>query len=163
QPWYKNTIFVLTSDHTNMSDHDYYQTALGSFCSPIIFFDPSGKMETGMKDAIAQQIDIMPTLLNYLGYDKPYIAFGKDLLGTPEQDTWAVNYNNGIYQFVQGDYLLQFDGKHPTAFYNYKQDILLKHNLIGKVPQQKQMELMLKAIIQQYMDRMVKNQLSIKK
>ena len=27
-PWYKNTIFVITSDHTNMSDHAYYQTDL---------------------------------------------------------------------------------------------------------------------------------------
>ena len=41
-PWYKNTLFVITSDHTNLSDHAYYQTDLGGFCSPIIFFDPSG-------------------------------------------------------------------------------------------------------------------------
>lgn len=38
-PWYKNTLFVITSDHTNLSDHAYYQTDLGGFCSPIIFFD----------------------------------------------------------------------------------------------------------------------------
>ena len=28
QPWFENTIFVLTSDHTNMSDHAEYQTDL---------------------------------------------------------------------------------------------------------------------------------------
>ena len=37
QPWFQNTIFVLTSDHTNMSDHAYYQTDLGGFCSPTLF------------------------------------------------------------------------------------------------------------------------------
>lgn len=36
EPWFHNTIFVLTSDHTNLSDHAYYQTDLGGFCSPII-------------------------------------------------------------------------------------------------------------------------------
>ena len=45
QSWYKNTLFVITSDHTNLSDHAYYQTDLGGFCSPIIFFDPSGDMK----------------------------------------------------------------------------------------------------------------------
>ena len=42
QPWFKNTIFVLTSDHTNLSDHAQYQTDLGGFCSPIIIYDGSG-------------------------------------------------------------------------------------------------------------------------
>ena len=85
QPWYKNTLFVITSDHTNLSDHAYYQTDLGGFCSPIIFFDPSGDMKPGMRDAIAQQIDIMPTVLSYLGYDRPYVAFGCDLLTRSEE------------------------------------------------------------------------------
>jgi hypothetical protein len=35
----------------------------------------------------------------------------------------------------------------------------MKHNLIGKVPVQQQMERELKAIIQQYMERMTENRL----
>lgn len=38
-----------STDHTNLSDHDYYQTDLGGFCSPIIFFDPSGEYELVVK------------------------------------------------------------------------------------------------------------------
>lgn len=30
QPWFKNTIFILTSDHTNQSDHQEYKTDIGS-------------------------------------------------------------------------------------------------------------------------------------
>ena len=51
QPWFKNTIFVLTSDHTNLSDHDYYQTDLGGFCSPIIIFEP-GRQSEMLSEAI---------------------------------------------------------------------------------------------------------------
>lgn len=160
QPWYKNTLFVITSDHTNMSDHDYYRTDIGRFCSPIIFFDPSGELKPGMRNAIAQQIDIMPTVLNYLGYDNPYVAFGIDLFNTPPEETWAVNYQNGIYQYVKGDYLLQYDGKQAKALYRYRTDMLLKNNIKGQVPDvQASMERELKAIIQSYMTRMTTNQL----
>ena len=163
QPWYNNTLFVITSDHTNLSDHAYYQTDLGGFCSPIIFFDPSGDMKPGMRNAIAQQIDIMPTVLSYLGYDRKYVAFGCDLLTTKDEDTWAVNYLNGIYQYVKGDWLLQFDGKKSKALYRFRTDLLLKDNLLSKEPKiAADMERQVKAIIQSYMTRMVNNQLTPK-
>ena len=162
QPWYKNTLFVITSDHTNLSDHAYYQTDLGGFCSPIIFFDPSGELKPGMRNAIAQQIDIMPTVLSYLGYDRPYVAFGCDLLTTKDEDTWAVNYLNGIYQYIKGDWLLQFDGQKAKALYRFRTDLLLKDNLLTKEPKiVKDMERQVKAIIQSYMTRMVNNQLVV--
>lgn len=158
QPWFKNTIFVMTSDHTNQSDHPEYQTDLGGFCSPIIIYDPSGEVKPGMQNAIAQQIDILPTILSILGYNKPYLSFGCDLMTTPPQQTYAINYINGIYQYVKYGYVLQFDGKKTKAIYTL-QDRLMKHNLLGKVPQQKQMEREVKAIIQQYMYRMVNDKL----
>ena len=164
QPWYKNTIFVLTSDHTNQSDHEYYQSDLGGFCSPIIFFDPSGEIKPGMRDAIAQQIDIMPTVLGYLGYGRKYVGFGIDLFATPAKDTWAVNYLNGIYQYVKGDYLLQFDGQKVKALYRFRTDLLLKNNVATEEPKVvAEMEREVKAIIQSYMTRMTENQLVVKK
>jgi len=158
QPWFKNTIFVLTSDHTNLSDHAQYQTDIGGFCSPIIIYDPSGKIEPGMRDGIAQQIDILPTVLSILGYDKPFLSFGCDLMSTPMEETYAVNYLNGIYQYVKYGHVLQFDGKQTKAVYALD-DLLMKHNLKGKVKQQAQMEREVKAIIQQYMYRMVNDKL----
>ena len=80
------------------------------------------------------------------------------MLKTPADDTWAVNYLNGIYQYVKHGHVLQFDGEHVRAVYSLD-DRLMKHNLIGKVPQQAQMERELKAIIQQYMERMTENRL----
>jgi len=156
QPWFSNTIFVMTSDHTNQSDHAEYQTDLGGFCSPIIIYDPQA--EGGMQDKIAQQIDILPTVLGMLGYPKSYFAFGIDLLSTPPEDTWAVNYLNGIYQYVKDGYVLQFDGQQTKAVYSLG-DRLMQHNLLGKTEKQPQMEQELKAIIQQYMERMTQNRL----
>lgn len=158
QPWFENTIFAITSDHTNMTAYEEYRTDIGGFCSPVIFYDPSGEMGSGMVDAIAQQTDIMPTILEHLGYDKPYLSFGVDLLSTPAEETWAVNYLNGIYQYVKYGYVLQFDGEKARAIYSLD-DRLMKHNLLGTVPEQTIMARELKAIIQQYMERMTEDRL----
>ena len=156
EPWFKNTIFVLTSDHTNMSDHPAYQTDLGGFCSPIIIYEPGREPE--VQDKIAQQIDILPTLMGMLHYQKPYFGFGIDLLATPAEDTWAVNYLGGIYQYVKHGHVLQFDGQNTRSVYALS-DSLMQHNLVGKVAEQPQMERELKAIIQQYMERMTQDRL----
>ena len=164
EPWFKNTIFVLTSDHTNMSDHPEYQTDLGGFCSPIIVYEPGREAE--VLDKIAQQIDILPTVMGMLHYQKTYFGFGIDLLNTPAEDTWAVNYMGGIYQYVKHGHVLQFDGQNTRSVYALS-DSLMKHNLMedgrwktedGKtiLPQ---MERELKAIIQQYMERMTQDRL----
>ena len=159
QPWFKNTIFVLTSDHTNQSNHEQYMTDIGGFCSPIIIYDPSGEIKSGRIDGVAQQIDIMPTLLNHIGYNAgPYLSFGKDLLHTAAEDTWAVNDLNGIYQYVKYGYVLQWDGKQTKAIYRVT-DALMKENLLGQVPEQAKMERELKAIIYQYMYRMVNDKM----
>ena len=162
-PWYDNTLFVITSDHTNQSTHEEYQTDLGLFEVPIIFYTPDGSLSPCLReDVVAQQIDIMPTVLSYLGKTEAYLAFGNDLFTTPEENTFAVNYVNGIYQYVKGDYLLQFDGKTTRAIYDFKNDRLLKENLIGQLPQQSEMEHELKAIIQQYMQRMNTDRLVVR-
>ena len=161
QPWYENTLFVITADHTNLSSRPEYQTDLGVFGAPIIFFDPSGEIVPERRHCIAQQIDIMPTVLGYLHYDEPYVAFGTDLLHTPDAETWAVNHTNGIYQYLKGDYLMQFteDGQ-VKALYDFKHDWFLRQNLKGQLGAvEAEMQQKLKAIIQQYMQRMTEDRL----
>ena len=160
EPWFNNTIFVLVADHTNLNSHDVYKTDLGLYSIPIIFYAPDGSIHPGMReDLIAQQTDITPTLLHLLGYNRPYLAFGDDLLSADPSQTWAFSYNAGIYQLVQGELMLQFDGEKTTAVYRFKTDPLLRENLVGRLPEQQSMETLLKAIIQQYMSRMNENRL----
>ena len=161
-PWYRNTLFVITADHTNLSVTDKYKTDLGLFEVPIIFYTPDGSLAPSLRtDVVAQQIDIYPTILSYLGKNEPYLAFGNDLFTTPAHKTFAVNYINGIYQLVQGDLLLQFDGKNTRAVYDYRNDPLLRNNIIDTRSEQPAMEHLLQAIIQQYMQRMNHNKLKI--
>ena len=158
QPWFKNTIFVITNDHTNISNHDIYKTPQGLYRGLLFIYDPSGKLPRGVRPGIASQIDIMPTLLGLLGYDRPFVAFGQNLLETPADSMWTINYNGGIYQFMQGDTLIQFDGNQISNCYDIHSDPYMKHSLPHHP---KKMELKLKAIIQQYMKRMSEDRLTL--
>ncbi len=161
QPWFANTIFVFTSDHTNLSDHAEYQTDLGRYGSPILIFDPTGEtVKPGRRHAIAQQIDIMPTLLGLAGHRHPYVAFGQDLMATADEDTWAVNYNNGIYQYVWRGRLMQYDGQAVRAVYDIDNDWLLTNDIKGADAETEgRMLRHLQGIIQQYMECMIEDRI----
>lgn len=159
-PWYHNTLFVLVADHATVSYLPEYQTVQGSFSVPILFYYPGGSLK-GRTDKLIQQMDIMPTVLNYLHYNKPYFAFGFDALNNTI-DNFVVNNNDGSFSFYQGDYLLMNDGQQSTALFNLKTDRFTKNNLIKQLPMvQQEMEKHLKAFIQQYNNRMIKDQLTV--
>lgn len=160
QDWYKNTLFVITADHTNASSHNEYKGSVGSFRVPIIFYMPDSDMK-GRRETTAQQIDIMPSILEYLNYPNKYVAFGKNLFDDTLSNNWAVNYNNGMYQYFEDNYMLQFDGKKPFALYDFENDIFLKNNILNKSSKQDEMLDKTKAIIQQYIERMIDNNLVV--
>lgn len=162
--WYNNTLFVLVADHTNLSNTPEYMTDAGQFSIPVIFFCPGDSTLTGCRKGISQQIDIMPTVLGYLGYDRPYISFGCDLLHTPADETFAVNYIGGVYQYFKGDYMLQFNGEKSIALYDFVHDPLLSRNILeGNDSIAGDMEHRVKSIIQQYMERMTGDSLTYSK
>ncbi len=161
-PWYKNTLFVLTADHTNESVHKEFQNNFGAYCVPIIFFKPGSDLK-GIKPRIAQQIDIMPTVLNYLNYDEEYIAFGNNLLDD-SYESFAFNTNGSTYNLYMKDHILEMIDNKPVGLYNFKNDLFLENSLIGKEPElEKQMEEKLKAIIQTYNSRLIDNNMIVRK
>ena len=158
-PWFRNTIFIITGDHACVRYHEEYQTSLGAFGVPLIFYTPGGQLEARKDYGVAQQIDVMTTILNYLGYDKPYFAFGKDLLD-PRQDKIAVNYIGNAFQLIWDEWVVQHDTHKTVAIYNRETDPLLKNNLVGKNDSiQSRLERKVKAFIQEHNNRMVDNKL----
>ena len=100
-PWYDHTLFVITADHTSSEIlFDETRTAAGLYSIPIVFFRGDNSLR-GMSDKIAQQIDIMPTVLSYLHFDEPYLAFGRSLLD-PSVESFAFNYKDNVYQLFEG-------------------------------------------------------------
>ena len=168
QPWFKNTLFVITADHVSQQIDPFYCTSLGNYSVPIFFYAPSDESLHGYdEERIVEQIDIMPTVLGYLHYDMPYVAFGFDLFNTPSNEGLALHWlpESSGYEYVWGDYALQFDGKDVTAAYAFRTDSTFSNNVLNTMPRatRDHMERQMKSIIQQYMQRMTSDNLVVKK
>jgi phosphoglycerol transferase MdoB-like AlkP superfamily enzyme len=159
--WYFNTLFVITADHISSNVlFDETRTNWGSYAVPILYFRPDNSL-AGVDSIITQQIDIMPSVLGYLNYSKPYVAFGRDVFSNHSKP-FAFNYNSG-YQLLEDNYLLLFDGERTSALYNFVSDPFLQNNIVDSnqaIVSEKERKI--KAIVQQYNNRLVDNRMIFK-
>jgi len=162
EPFFENTLFVITADHTNESIHKEFQNSFGLYSVPVILYKPGSDLK-GIKNRIAQQIDIMPTVLHYLNYDEEFIAFGNDLFDD-SYEPFAFNTNGSTYHLYMRDHILIMIDYKPVGLYNYKSDKFLEIDLKEKEPDLLLlMENKLKAIIQSYNSRLIDNNMIVRK
>lgn len=126
--WYNNTVFVFTADHTNQVYYEDYNSFIKGTRIPIIIFDPSNPVN-GSHHVLTQQIDIYPTILDYLGYEKPFRSFGNSLYDQ-NAERFVVFFAGNFYILIQNDLIFAFDGAKIIGVYNLK-DVNLSNNLIN--------------------------------
>lgn len=78
QPWYQNTIFIFTADHTLNSLPS--ENLKEQFHIPLIVYSPDGSLPAKRESQFASQYDLFPTILDLLGIDTPISTFGQSLL-----------------------------------------------------------------------------------
>ncbi len=159
EPWYKNTIFVLVADHGNTVAYDEYLKEFNRNTVPILFFTPNEKY-VGVNNDWAQQIDIYPTLLDMIGYPKPFRSWGRSLIGDTKVRPYVIKYSSNVYQYMEGNFICCFDGTKVVGFYA-KEDKGMEHNLIkNKTPEMDAIALRCKAFVQDYMERIINRRLT---
>jgi phosphoglycerol transferase MdoB-like AlkP superfamily enzyme len=103
KPWFNKTIFVITADHTQKSDHKEYQNPRGAYRVPLLIYVPGlkpGTLRTD-PDRITQHIDVMPSLLDLLGLDrKDRLLVGQSVFDLAKPGR-AYNYNTGNYWYME--------------------------------------------------------------
>lgn len=161
-PWFKNTVFVITADHTpeksHFSDYIPYWSLYGI---PIAFYFP--QMDNGLNiNCIAQHTDIMPTLAALAKTEMPLVAFGNNLFDTTSK-SFAVNYLSGIYQMIHNDTLVLFSNQKTIEMYDLVRDPTQKNNLLeAQNNAAEKQEMFFKALLQQYNNRLIDNALIVK-
>lgn len=181
-PWYNNTLFVIVADHpaqsvipSNTDDIEnsgeelssylatYYKNTSGRYAIPILLFSPGDSSFIGTNQNTVQQTDLMPTILDYLNYDEPFISFGSSIFSNDTNGV-ALQFVNGLYQITSGKYSLLFDGTKSVSLFNNENDPGHKVNLVNKETETaKKLELKIKAILQEYFNRMIDNNMQITK
>lgn len=127
EPWFANTLFVITADHTSIAGKAYYGGPVGMFRIPLILFEP-GKEGTAKKiKKPVQQIEIQELVLSSLGYPEKYFSFSCMLDGK------IIMRNNGMTQVFNDSLLYQFDGEQISGIFSYKTDSMASENRINQM------------------------------
>ena len=162
QPWFNNTIFVITADHTSQTYYPEYSKQVNRFAVPILFYSANSAYSLkGVRTDLASQMDIYPTVVDLIGYNKPFRSWGRSLVSNlPNEQPRVINSTGNIYQFMQGNYIYLFDGKNFTGIFAVA-DKGLEKNLMTAQPNAEMQKGIqdCKALIQDYADRIVNGKL----
>lgn len=111
QPWFKNTIFLITSDHGQRNYNSFHTENIYAYSHlPLIIYTPDGSITPGtIDDMPMSQIDIAPTLLDLAGYNRPYLTFGTSLFDS-SQPHFGVAESFGHYYLFGNDYAVSLAG-----------------------------------------------------
>jgi len=163
-PWYNNTLFVITADHTAPEFRTgRYGTGMGLYAVPLLFFSPGDTALRGSYDGICQQLDILPSVLDYLGYEQRFFAFGNSIFRPAlPNGRFAINWNNGQYQWLEDQLLLQTTDTTPTGYFRVQADSLISNNLLPQLQEEARTThlLPLLAFIQAYRHALIQNEMS---
>ena len=76
QSWYNNTVFVILADHGKLVGKVSGELPESYNHIPLLIFGPG--VENKRVDKLANQVDLMPTLMSLLGISYQYDGFGID-------------------------------------------------------------------------------------
>ena len=161
--WFDSTIFVIVGDHVNPEHRfDNYLNGYGQYQIVTAFYAPS-IIKPLNTNILAQQTDIGISLLAALGNNDTIFTFGRNVFDSLQEPCFA-SYLNNIYQYSDGKYMLQSDGRNITAVFDIKNDPCLTQNLYKEGDNETWIELdsKFKMRLQQYTNRMINNKLYIK-
>ena len=107
-PWYNNTLFVLTADHTHLKLEKSYQNLPGQYNIPLVLYHPEYRLPEVNTTKIVQQTDLLATLLDYLGLSPSGTPVFSDSMFNLESDDEAIFYIQGSYFLLKPSYYLRF-------------------------------------------------------
>lgn len=129
QPWFNNTLFVITADHTSVSEDPFYSNLVGQYSIPILIYKKGIAPEKSNKTV--QQIDILPTILDYMNFDKPYYSFGESMFSEKKQ--MSLYYVGPEFHCIKDSFMFTISNYKLIEKFNFKRDSLLTVNLIDTI------------------------------
>lgn len=115
EPWFGNTLFIITGDHTPPLRSPRYDTPLGRYMVPILLYHPGTPLPAVDPTRLVQHVDLFKTILDYTGARPPRVpAFGRSLFSSAPGE--AVLATDDVYWIVRKEGVLERlpDGRERT-------------------------------------------------
>lgn len=150
--WFKNTIFIITADHTYKSSRPGYENELGFYRIPLLIYSPGFELPKVDTSEIVQHVDILPTILDLVGSPSRERNFLGNSVFVPG-DRFAVNYVDNRYSFIARDFFLQYHRGGDFQMFSMKDPSqqMLVNEMSGPLTERKEeLTHKLKAVIQYF-------------
>lgn len=155
ESWFKNTIFIITADHSSINETPAYRSYRGKYAVPLLIYAPQW-LSHREESRIAQHIDIYSTIRHLTSNDS-HVSFGSSLLDdSPTQG--VAHFDGNIYTFTNDSLTIEWNGNQHVRLFNYKLDPMHRFDLSVQKPESVELMLQeLKMYIQKYNYRMLNN------
>lgn len=158
QKWFKNTLFIITADHCGPHVGKKAHLRINRMRVPLILYHPTDTFFKGKNTQVTQQIDIHPTILDFLKYPKGYKSFGTGIYRKGEH--FANLYLAGYEYITDGKYVLEIFDEKVTGLFELKNNLAFDENILGSNPDLKnKLENKSKAFKQTYINALIENKM----
>jgi arylsulfatase A-like enzyme len=125
QSWYRDTIFLITADHTGprLRDHSgpkrlgqvSFPQIMEDYRVPFVLYAPGGQIPAALHPEWIQHLDVLPTALSAIGQAADLISFGRDHLDPRFKNTlpWMV-WDHELLQAADTEGAVAFDPDKET-------------------------------------------------
>ncbi|MCX8534081.1 LTA synthase family protein [Chryseobacterium luquanense] len=115
KPWFKNTVFVIVADHC-ASSAGKWEINIAKHHIPAIIYNLNHSPEKIKR--LTSQIDLLPTLFGYLGWNYNTSLFGKDINQTKIGDEKAFLGNYRTLGMFKANVFTQIDDRKRVKQFN---------------------------------------------
>ncbi len=159
QPWYKNTLFIITGDHSQMSQSETINSSIGRHLVPLLFFHPTQNLSKLNTDRVTQHVDILPSILDFWKiHNEPHLLFGRSVFDNSQVGE-AIFYTYGGHWLMHKNHFLQFSDKDLRGTLFAITDTTQQHPITDQEDLRMSMELRIKSYIQYYHNSLIENNL----
>lgn len=146
-PWFSNTLFIITSDHSQKLETSKYMNMVGRYRVPLIIFGPG--IVSGESKRVTQHADIPASILDYVEVPGDMPATSVSVFNSDQGV--ALNYADGsTYFLVQNERIYTLE---QVFSYNWETGE-------AGAPEENP-GILLKAYLQYFMNGLINNNLSL--
>ncbi len=112
RPWYPNTLFVVTADHTQKIATEKYRNSVGVYRVPLVLFHPGWELPPTNLRKVTQHVDVPATILDLLDVPATGLNWVGESVFSPGPGK-ALHYLLPGWQYVRGDRVWFWDENTP--------------------------------------------------
>lgn len=154
--WFKETLFIITADHTQKRSRPEYESFFGAYRVPFIFYSPKYDLKKLKTTKLAQHVDILASTIDLLNINNKHQAlFGRSVFSNTDSH-FVINKDGENFWFYDGDNVLKFNPSLDSfSYFNYSKGLVE----VAKPNESEYRQNLLKSYIQYHHNSMVDNRI----